>query len=173
MVQVHWAVIILGVIGALGLLYNWRQAVSKRQRELRGQLREVLRDVSQACDDYDFADQRQSASVRLREASERLKLIHDEGILSPSPWQMAGLQRWVEQLSGQAHAAANFASLLGMTRPPDQAAQLRQGLDHQTKKMQRYVAALAAEYRRATAKMDNGHVETYLRYRIIGPFIRR
>jgi hypothetical protein len=34
-------------------------------------------------------------------------------------------------------------------------------------------AALAATYRRATAKMDNGHVETYLRYRIIGPFIRR
>jgi hypothetical protein len=170
---VHWAVIIGGVIAALMLAYNWRQAVSKRQRELRGQLREVLRDVSQACDDYDFADRRESASVRLREASDRLKVIHDEGILSPSPWQMAGLQRWVEAFSGQTHAAANFASMIGTMVPPDEAAHLREGLDYQTERMQRYVAALAAKYRRATAKMDNGHVETYLRYRIIGPFIRR
>ncbi len=165
--------IIGGAIAVLGLAYNWRQAVGKRQRELRGQLREVLREVSQACDDYDFADQRQAASIALREASERLKVIHDEGILSPSPWQMAGLQRWVEAFSGQADAAANFEGVVGMAPGPDEAARLREGLDYQTERMQRYVAALAARYRRATAKMDNGHVETYLRYRIIGPFVRR
>ena len=52
-------------LATLGLLYNWRKALSERQRELRGQLREVLREVSQACDDCDFADRRESASVRL------------------------------------------------------------------------------------------------------------
>ncbi len=169
----HWAVIVGGALAFLGLAYNWRQAVSRRQRELRGQLREVLRDVSQACDDYDFADRRQSASIALREASERLKVIHDEGILSPSPLQMARFQGWVEAFSGQAHAAANFTGIVGMVQGAEEAAKLRAGLDYQTERMQKYVATLAARYRKATVKMDNGHVETYVHYRIIGPFVRR
>jgi hypothetical protein len=168
-----WAAIIGAGVGATGLLFTASRAVSRRQRELRGQLREVLRVVSEACDDYDYADRRVSASLRLRDAAEKIKVIHDEGILSPSPPQIDHFQKYVEALAGQAQASTHFVQTVGSMVGPEERERLRAGQERNTEMMLRYVARMSDKYRHVTRKMDNGHIETYLHYRLLAPFIVR
>jgi hypothetical protein len=152
-----WATIIGTAVALAGLLFTTRQAISNRQRELRGRLREVLRPVSEACDEYRW--RRIAARDALYDATVKLKVIVDEGILSPSPRRIRNLQQWILDLG-------NAAAFLDEE-------ELKAPLDDKTEKLLSDVASLSNKYRHATIKMDNGHIETYLHYRIIGPFVRR
>jgi hypothetical protein len=178
---VQWAQIIGAAVGAAVLLVGLatfvvtvRQAVSRRQRELRGQFREVCRTISEACDDYAYNDRRVDASVRLREAAERIKVIHDEGMLSPSPRQIDHFQKYVEAFAGQARAGENFVQTVGpMVKSREELERLKAGQERNAAMMLDYVERMAAKYREVTRKMDNGHIETYLHYRLLPPFIVR
>lgn len=161
------------VVTAVSLIVTVRKAVSDRQRKLRGQLREVLRSISEACDDYAYADRRIAASARLREAAERLKVIHDEGILSPNQLQIHNLERYVYGLATQVQASANFVAVVGSMVAAEERERLKENQEHNTKMLLRYVSRLSAKYRHVTTKMDNGHIATYLHYRLLPPFIVR
>jgi hypothetical protein len=158
---------------AVPVLMSARSGVSKRQRELRGQLREVLRDVSKACDQYVIADWRRSASAVLRDASEKLKVIHDEGILSPSPRQVHELQQSLWDLATRDEANEKITAYLRGGMSPEQRAQSLRGFADSTETLLRYVTRLAAKYGAVTRKMDNGNILTYWRYRLLPPFIVR
>jgi hypothetical protein len=168
-----WVLVITAAIALIAVLLSWRSAVSKRQRDLRAQLREVLREVSEACDDYRISDWRPRASQRLADAAKALKVIEDERIASPNPRQIRELQIWVEDLSTREEGLRILPSRLQYVMPADQAAASIQGFEAGTKAVVRYVSRLSAKYRHVTAKMDNGNLLTYWHYRLIPPFIIR
>jgi hypothetical protein len=168
-----WVLVITAAIALVAVLTSWRSAVSKRQRDLRGQLREVLREVSDACDDYAIADWRPRSSQRLAEAAKRLKIIEDEGILSPNRRQIRELQLWVWDLSTRDEATRTLPASLQYVMSPDELEASMQGHRAGTEAVVRYVSRLSAKYRHVTGKMDNGWLPTYWHYRLIPPFIIR
>lgn len=150
-----------------------RSAVSKRQRELRGQLREVLRDVSKACSDYEISDWRPAASRVLLEAVDKLKIIEDEGIRSPSRRQIRELHLSLYDLGTSQSTRERLNSFLPPVMPPDQMAASIKAYTERAESNRIYIERLAECYRKATAKMDNGNVFTYWHYRLLPPFIVR
>ncbi|SHX33201.1 Uncharacterised protein [Mycobacteroides abscessus subsp. bolletii] len=158
---------------AVPALLSIRSAVSKRQRELRGQLRAVLRDVSKACKNYEIKDWRQAASRAMLEAVEKLKIIEDEGIRSPSPRQIKELHLALYDLGTTQESRARFEAMRPAVLGPEQMADSMKAVAHRTEVNRRYVERLAECYRKATARMDNGNILTYWRYRLLPPFIVR
>ncbi|MFD6198382.1 hypothetical protein ACFWE3_16945 [Mycobacteriaceae bacterium NPDC060252] len=158
---------------AVPALLSFRSAVSKRQRELRKQLREVLRDVSKACHDYQISDWRPGASTVLMEAVDRLKVIEDEGIRSPSARQIRELHLSIYDLGTSQASRERLNSYLPPLMSPDQMAASMKAYTKGTESNRVYIERLAECYRKATARMDNGNILTYWHYRILPPFIVR
>ena len=168
-----WATIIGTLVAAVALLISIRSAVSKRQRELRGRLREVLRRVSDACHDYPIEQRRRTACRVLLEASEELKVIEDEGIKSPTPRQIKELHLSMYDLATREEAFTNAEPMFAMAMSAEERGQLRPNFERSTTILLRYVTRLAACYRKATRKMDNANIFTYWHYRLLPPFIVR
>lgn len=153
--------------------FGFRSAVSKRQRELRGQLREVLRDVSKACSDYEISAWRPTASRVLLEAAEKLKIIEDEGIRSPSRRQIQELHLSLYDLGTSQSARERLNSHLPSIMGPEQMEASMKAYRERAEANRIYIKRLAECYRKATARMDNGGVFTYWHYRLIPPLIIR
>lgn len=166
-----WATIIGVPIALIGLWLTIRSAVSKRQRELRGQLREVLRKVSDACYWYPIEQERRTACRVLREASEALKVIEDEGIRSPNRHQIKELHQNLYDLATREEAFTRAEPMFAMAMSPEERANLRPNFNRGTENLLRYVSRLAAHYRKVTSKMDNGNIFTYWHYRLLPPYI--
>jgi hypothetical protein len=158
---------------AVPVLFAARSAVNKRQRELRGRLRVVLHRVIEACDNYPIEDYRRTACRELREASEELKVIRHDGILSPKRRQLYELQWSIYDLATREEAWLSAGPMLAQATPPEERDQMQPNFEKSTDILLRYVERLSANFRRAINRMDNGNILTYWRYRLWGSFIVR
>jgi hypothetical protein len=168
-----WATIIGLFVAVVVGWITIRAAINQRQRELRGQLREVLRDVSRACDDYRIADWRPRASAALLKACERVRVIEDEGIRSPKAAQIRELHQDLYDLGTREQAAESLRRYMYPGMSAEQASESKQNFNKGTEDLVRYLTRLADHYRKVTRKMDNGNVFTYWHYRLLPPFIIR
>ncbi len=168
-----WATII-GV--PIALVVGWftiRGAISTRQRELRGRLREVLRDVSKACDDYPTEDFRRTACHTFSETASKLAVIRDEGILSPKPRYLYYLQFTLYDLSTREEAFRSAETSFAMVMSAGDRAELRPNFNRKTDEMLTYVSRVATKFREITRRMDNGNIFTYWHYRLLPPCISK
>lgn len=168
-----WATIIGLPIAVIVGWFTIRTAISKRQRELRGRLREVLREVSNACDDYPVEDSRRTACRAFLKASNSLEVIRDEGILSPKSRYIHYLQITLYDLGTREDAFRSAANSFAMMMSAEEHAQLRPNFDRTTDEMLTYASRVAIKFRNITRRMDNGNIFTYWHYRLLPPFISR
>ncbi|MFT9523846.1 hypothetical protein ACM0AU_04995 [Mycobacteroides abscessus subsp. abscessus] len=168
-----WATI-FGVPIALGMFwYTIRGAINSRQRELRSNLRAVLRDVSSAVYEYPIESHRRTAERTLVEASKKLEVIRDEGILSPKPRYIYYLQITLYDLGTREENFRRAETAFAQAMPADQWAELRPNFDRKTEEMVTYVSRVSRKFREITHRMDNGNVFTFWHYRLLPPYISR
>jgi hypothetical protein len=162
----------LGILnGGIAVITLWRsrkEAVRTRQRALRGELRDVLREIDDACTEYYNGEIEFLMTSFLREGSTRVQRLRDEGLLSPGDTHLQDLQGELQGLEDRWQGPTALPQH-GMSIEERQ--QLfetnRDEMDWNVERLHRLVGT----YLRATAKMDNGSLLAYLRYK--RPWISR
>jgi hypothetical protein len=145
-----WASIAGLGLALIAFLWTVRTWVTGRQRELRKQLRDVLRVAIRAAEDLRDGRRKKAAAQSLQNCVEKLRALQEEEIISPNPRrlaELAGLYHTVSLMTDWSSGKHTFSFGNGYSR-----------LIYQT-------AAFSDLYIRATTKMDNFGYITYLRYR--------
>jgi hypothetical protein len=95
----------LGILnGGVGVITLWRsrkEAVRTRQRGLRGQLREILREIDHRCNEYENGQTQYLNNTFAHEASNKLQVLSDEGLLSPGDTHLEQLQTLLREIGGR------------------------------------------------------------------------
>jgi hypothetical protein len=167
----------LGILNSLvGVINLWRrtkEAVRTRQRTLRGDLRDILREIAEACTEYEYGQPQylnpellsDSARKLQRLRALRLQRLRDEGLLSPGDTHLEQLQTLLREIERRWHVPTQL--------PPVPAAERQRLLQVNQDRMDSAVArvhARARTYMTATTKMDNGSYLAYLRWKRLGLF---
>jgi hypothetical protein len=157
--------ILNSMVGGIALWRSRKEAVRTRQRGLRGELRVILREIVDACDEYENGQIEFLNEQMLREASAQVQHLRDEGLLSPGDTHLEQLQtllreiegRWTipQELPQQALGAEEYQRLVQANVDRMNLAEAR-------------LHARARTYLRATTRIDNGSYATYLRFTRLG-----
>lgn len=140
-----------------------REAVRTRQRTLRGELRDILREIADACTEYEYGQKEFLHTELLRDAHRRLQRLRDEGLLSPGDTHLEQLQTLLDEIKGRRDVPAELPPL-----PKDERERLLKVNQDRMDNAVARVHARARTYVAATTKMDNGSYLAYLRWRRLG-----
>jgi hypothetical protein len=162
----------LGIVNSLvGVVILWRSrkaAVHTRQRSLRGELRDILHEIAEACSEYESGQTQYLNPDLLSDTGEKLhrlralklQRVRDEGLLSPGDTHLEQFLMLLHEIEGRWHLPTQL--------PPLPVAERQRLLQINLARMDNAVArvhARARTYITATTKMDNGSYLAYLRWK--------
>ncbi|GAB3227833.1 hypothetical protein [Mycolicibacterium hippocampi] len=169
-----YAVLVAAITTAFGFgyfLHGARAPIRERQRELRKQFRDVLHDLSNQFNSYHWSGE--ADPLVLQQASGKLEIIRNEGLVSPSDRHIEYLHTVVNGLALSFRDDKQLNEMLGkllieQEDPTEVIVRMRAGQRQAFEEL----ATMVKEYRRATTKMDNGSKLIYFRYRFIPPYLQ-
>jgi hypothetical protein len=159
-------VFVLGVAGYFR--HTARQSVRELQTRLRAELRQMLREVSEACDAYVKHLDRAYPSVqrKMEAARDKAQQIRQDGLISPSPKRMLQLENLFEDMAARCEAQSQLGHFAGHV--PDMPALIESKQAKMDERMDQ-IRALANAYLEALGRIDRGRTRTYLRYKLLWP----